>query len=125
MAAGWLFGMQSAFEKFAREHIDGRMSDVNQKLSGISHRLEKIMSKISDFATAMTAFTDRQDKAVSDLQDDVKSLNDKITELQNSAGDITPEDQAALDAIQARAGAVADKLDALDALTPPVVPTTP
>lgn len=99
-----------------------RMSEHHQ-LKHITHLLEKLMTKISEFADQMNAFTDRQDKAVADLQDDVKSLNDKITELQNSAGTVTPEDQALLDAIQARAGSVADKLDALDNLTPPVTPT--
>lgn len=82
------------------------------------------MSAISDFADKMKVFNDRQDAAVTALQGDVKSLEDQITALQGSSGAITPEDQALLDGIQARASAVADKLDALDALTPPVVPVT-
>lgn len=88
----------------------------------LGQQVENIMTKISEFADQMKAFSDRQEKAVSDLQDDVKFLTDKIAELQNSAGQITPEDQASLDALQARASAISDKLDALDALTPPVVP---
>ena len=91
------------------------------------HDLEQLkqllMATIADFSAAMTAFNDRIDVAVTDLQGDVKSLNDKITELQNSNGVITPADQALLDAIQARASGVATKLEALDALTPPVPPT--
>lgn len=83
------------------------------------------MSKISDFATAQNAFNDRMDAAVADLVADVKNLNDQIAALQNSAGQITPEDQALLDGLQARASTIADKLDALDQQTPPVVPTTP
>jgi hypothetical protein len=79
--------------------------------------------EIQAFATAVTAFLDRQDTAVTDLQGDVKSLNDQITALQNSSGAITPSDQALLDGIQARASAIADKLDALDSMTPPVAPT--
>lgn len=79
------------------------------------------MTVISDFAAAVTAFMDRQDQAVADLQGDVKSLEDQIAALQASGG-ITPADKALLDGIQARASAVADKLDALDALTPPVAP---
>ena len=71
----------------------------------------------------MKAFLDRQDTAVSDLQGDVKSLNDQIAALQASQGTITASDQALLDGIQARGSAISDKLDALDALTPPVVPT--
>lgn len=81
------------------------------------------MSKISDFSDAVTAHLDRQDAAVAGLQGDVANLEAQIEALQNSTGEISPEDQALLDAIQNRAGSIADKLDALDALTPPVAPT--
>lgn len=80
------------------------------------------MSAIADFAAKQSAFNDRMDTAITDLQGDVKSLNDQIAALQASNGTITPEDQALLDGITARSAAVADKLDALDALTPPVPP---
>ncbi len=83
------------------------------------------MSAISDFAAKVTAFFDRQDTAITDLQGDVKNLNDQIAALQASQGTITPADQALLDGIQTRAQAVSDKLDALDALTPPVPPPAP
>jgi hypothetical protein len=82
-----------------------------------------IMSAISDFSALFTAFQDRQDAAVAALQADVKNLNDQIAALQGSQGQITPSDQALLDQIQSRASSIADKLDALDALTPPVVVT--
>ncbi len=81
------------------------------------------MSAISDFAAKQNAFNDRQDKAISGLTDDIKNLTDEIAKLQASAGQITPEDQALLDGIQTRAQGISDKLDALDALTPPVAPT--
>lgn len=97
------------------------------------------MSKIADFATAQKAFNDRQGKAidtvveaVTGVQGDIKTLNDKIDALQNSAGDITPEDQALLDDLQAQASATSDRLDAaaaalkaLDDATPPAPPSTP
>jgi hypothetical protein len=83
---------------------------------------EKIMSAISDFSVKLNAFNDQMDVAVSDLQGDIKSLNDTILKLQNSTGQVTPEDQASLDALQARGQDIADKLNALDALTPPVPP---
>src|ERR1035437_568445 len=86
---------------------------------------ESIMSAISDFASAQTAFQDRMDTAVTDLQGDVKNLTDQIAALQASNGTITPADQALLDGIQTRAGTIADKLDALDSLTPPVLPPVP
>lgn len=83
------------------------------------------MSKIAEFAATMNAFTDRQDAAVAAVQADVMWLKDKIDQIQNTPGEVTAEDQALLDAIQARTAAVADKLEALDAMTPPPVPVTP
>lgn len=80
------------------------------------------MTAISEFAAKVTAFIDRQDTAVADLQGDIKSLQDQIAALQSSPGTITPEDQALLDGIQERASTVATKLEALDSLTPPVAP---
>lgn len=83
------------------------------------------MTKISDFSDAVQASFAQINMSVTDLQGDVKSLQDQIAALQNSAGTITPEDQALLDGIQSQAAAVATKLQALDDLTPPVAPTTP
>jgi hypothetical protein len=80
------------------------------------------MSAISDYAAKANAFNDRIDSAVTGLQGDVQALNDTITKLQNSAGTVTPEDQALLDQLQARAETIATKVEALDALTPPVPP---
>ena len=60
------------------------------------------MSAISDFATKQNAHNDAIDAAVSGLTGDVKNLQDQIAKLQASQGQITPEDQALLDAIDAR-----------------------
>lgn len=81
-----------------------------------------IMSKITEFADAVDAHNAAVDTAIQGLSDDIANLNKQIQDLQNSAGQITPEDQARLDAIQARSQMVADKLAALDALTPPAAP---
>lgn len=100
-----------------------KVVEIHCHVHQILKQQEQIMSAISDFAAAMAAFQARVDTAISDLQGDVKNLNDQITALQNSTGGITPADQALLDGIQAKASAVADQLDALDALTPPVTPS--
>lgn len=81
-----------------------------------------IMTAISDFSDKMAAFFTRQDTAMADLQGDVDNLQKQIAALNNSSGTITAADQALLDAIVAKAQVVSDKLDALDALTPPVAP---
>lgn len=96
---------------------------INKTALNRAKQKEKTMaSPIADFAAKQNAFNDRVDAAVSGLTEDVQTLNDKITELQNSPGSITPEDQALLDAIQTRSEAVATKLEALDGLTPPKPP---
>lgn len=93
---------------------------TKQDLMGMESRL---MSAISDFKAKQDAFNDRIDAAVTGLSGDVTALKDEIIKLQNSPGTITPEDQASLDAIQARSEAIATKLEALDALTPPAPPS--
>lgn len=95
---------------------------------GIVKKLEqmeiRIMSAISEFSTKLQAFFARSDAAIAGLTADVESLADQIRKLQETAGQITPEDQALLDDIEARTDAVATKLEALDNLTPPTPPTT-
>lgn len=83
------------------------------------------MSKISEFANVVAGAFDTIAASVDGLTTDIKTLNDKITELQNSSGTITPEDQALLDEIQAEAQALASKLATLDDQTaaPPAPPT--
>lgn len=78
--------------------------------------------EIAAFATAQNAFNDQLDAAVDGIATDIKTLNDKITELQNSPGTITPADQKLLDDIQARTQALVARVTALDDLTPPPVP---
>jgi hypothetical protein len=79
----------------------------------------KIMSAISEFAAKQAAFNDRIDAAVAGITGDIKTLNDLITTLQNTPGPISAEDQATLDALEAKGAAIAEKLEALDAVTPP------
>jgi predicted nucleic acid-binding Zn-ribbon protein len=84
------------------------------------HIQRKIMSKVSEMNAAVKASFAQMNTAIEGVKGDVASLNDKITALQNSSGELSPEDQAALDEIQSTAQAMADKLTALDSLTPPV-----
>ena len=80
------------------------------------------MSAISEFAAKQDAFNNRLGAAIDGIVADVASLNAKIEELQNTQGQITPEDQALLDSLQAKGEQLATALEAVDALTPPVVP---
>lgn len=87
------------------------------------HIGQETMSKIGDFSAAVQASFDQIGTAIDDLTGDVKNLTDQIAALQNSTGTVTPEDQALLDGIQAKASDIANKLAALDAETPPATPS--
>jgi hypothetical protein len=105
--------------------LNANLYHHNVDLLEVHKTLEKIMSAISDFAAKVTAHQDAEDAAIAGLTADVQNLNDQITALQNSQGGITPADQALLDGIESRGQVIADKLAALDALTPPVAPPAP
>ena len=97
------------------------------------------MSVIQDYAarvdeafTAIGASVDSIVTSVTGVSGDVARLKALIEQLQNSAGTVTPEDQALLDkseaavsSLSARIKNVSDSLSALDAATeePPAPPT--
>lgn len=82
------------------------------------------MEAINVFAGRVTAAFDKLGTAIDGVGDDVAFLKDQIAILQNSPGTLTPEDQATLDGIQARADTLADKVDAIDKATErPPTPT--
>lgn len=98
------------------------------------------MSKISDYTTAVNAKFDEIDSGLetsntklTGITDDVAFLKETIEKLQSNPGPITPEDQALLDAAQARVNGAATKiaafktaLEALDAATErPIEPPVP
>lgn len=96
--------------------------DLRFKLVHIIHTLERLMTIISDFVAKQNAHNDKIDDSISGLQEDIAALNAEILKLQTSSGEISPEDQASLDALDARGQSIADKIEALNALTPPVPP---
>lgn len=88
-------------------------------MSAISVYSERVNAKLDNFATS-----------VDGLVSDVAFLKAKITALQNSTGTVTAEDQALLDSLENRIGALATKIGVLDSETdsslnpvPPVEPT--
>lgn len=107
----------------------------------IIHKLNasetKLMSAIKEFADKQAAFNASVEASLNSIVTSngeevalIKQLNDTITALQNSAGAVTPEDQALIDQLEAAGQALADKADATAkaaasaaAATPPVPPT--
>ena len=82
------------------------------------------MEAIQTFATRVTEKFNAIEASVDGIVTDIADLKQQITDLQNSPGKITPEDQAALDNIELLVGSTADKVAALDAATSkPPTPT--
>lgn len=83
------------------------------------------MSAISDNDRSAISDNDRMAAAVAGLSDDIAALNARFQELQNTPVTAPPLYQALLNDIRQRGGAIAQRLDALDALIPPTRPAPP
>lgn len=83
-------------------------------------------SAIQTFAAAEEAKLTSLASAITNLGTGITALDALITQLQNSAGTITPEDQALLDQIQAHSQALVDQATAISTTAPGgTVPITP
>lgn len=82
------------------------------------------MSAISDFATKQAAFNADVSDDLDQISAAIGKLNDTITQLQNSSGTVSPEDQATIDSLQSQGTALAAKADALAGKQPPTPPTS-
>lgn len=80
------------------------------------------MSAITDFASKQQAFNARIGGAIDGLAGDIANLNGQIEALRLQLGQLSPEDQAALDELVAAGEALATRITTLDEMTPPVVP---
>lgn len=80
------------------------------------------MSKVSEYVAKQKEHNDKIDLAIAGISGDVQSLKDLIEKLQNSPSELSPEDQASLDELEAKAASTAEKLAALDALNVPPAP---
>lgn len=83
------------------------------------------MSAISEFSDRVSAHLDRLDQAHEGLSSDLADLKATIEKLQGTAGQVTPEDQALLNQLEAKIQAASDKLAAMDDLHPPTPPVEP
>lgn len=82
------------------------------------------MTAISDFAAKQNAHNTKVSDDLGAIAALLQAQNDLIKTLQNSAGPISPEDQATLDQLEANGQALQDKADALVAVPPPVLPAS-
>jgi len=86
-------------------------------------RMFVIMSlAIQEFSARVNEAFGKISTSLDGVAGDVSALKDEIAKLQSSAGEISAEDQATLDSIEAKAVAISDKLSALDDQTVPPAP---
>lgn len=109
---------------------------VLRKLDQLENLIMTLKEAFNAYVAEQTKFNDRQGVAIDSivtsqggLTGDIAELNRIITELQNSSGEVTPEDQALIDdlvakgeAASVKAEGVAAALAALDEQTVPAVP---
>jgi predicted nucleic acid-binding Zn-ribbon protein len=95
----------------------------------LSEAFQKYAADQKAFNASNKEAVDDLSDAVTGLTEDIKSLNQKIVDLQNSPDEVTPEDQARIDELQADGAALTTRLTALtaalktlDQQTPPVAP---
>jgi hypothetical protein len=100
--------------------IEQRLGQIQLSLRNLG---EIIMSAISDFAVKQNAHNAKVSSDLDAINTGISNLNALIATLQNSAGTVTPEDQATLDQIEAAGAALETKADALANVQPPAVPT--
>lgn len=83
------------------------------------------MTKITEHAERQNARLDQIDAAIGGVTEDLRVMNEMIENLQNNPGPISAEDQATLDALEARGAALSERLVALDAANPKLPTPTP
>lgn len=103
-----------------------REVSLKHETQAILHRMEemerRIMSVITQWAEQEQADLTAISGTLDTITTGIKSLDDKITALQNSPGTLTPEDQAALDGIQSASKALVTKAAAISTDAPPTTP---
>ena len=75
------------------------------------------MEAIQQFSARVAAAFGRIGTSIDGIHSDITQLKQLITDLQNSPGAISPEDQAALDVIETLATSLETRVSALDAET--------
>lgn len=83
---------------------------------------QQLMSQITDWAATEQADLSAISTTLDSITTGIKALDDLITKFQNSPGTLSPEDQAALDQIQAASKALVTKAAAID-VNPPAPPS--
>lgn len=83
------------------------------------------MSAYTQYLNDQKTFNDSVDKALTDISTLISQQNALIKQLQNSPGQVTSDDQALIDQLEANGANLVQKANALDTLNPPTPPANP
>lgn len=72
------------------------------------------MSKITDYADKANGYNDRLDAAITRLTAEIQATKDLVEKLKNQS-EMTPEEQAALQALESRGLATSNRIEGVSA----------
>lgn len=100
-----------------------RIDDLEANLQSFIHTTgARLMATIQQYAERISAHLDRIDTNVEGINGDITGLKDEIAALRTSLGQLTPEQEALLGGLETRVASMAERVQAINDLTPPVVP---
>lgn len=101
-----------------------RLNRIDALLAELLKGQKELMSKVTDFAAKEEADLTAIDTKIDTVIKGVADLDKLITDLEATlpADSLTPESQAALDALTARRTALVAKIAAIDTTAPVVAP---
>lgn len=105
------------FHHFPNSHDDKPPSWV-VALKTQMGRIEDTMSRVEEKLEELKPILEQIGAGVVGVQGDVAALSQEIATLKAQIGSLSPEQEAAFDALIAKSREAADKLTALDALNP-------
>ena len=79
-------------------HLRRETKELKHIMATYSEALKSFIAQQTTFNESISAGIDATSTSLEGLSGDLKNLNDQIAALQNSSGQVTPEDQALIDA---------------------------
>ena len=85
----------------------------------VTNSEKKIMAKFEESVATLNEKLGAVETRLSNIGGDVTTLKDEIASLKSQLGELTPEQQSAMDAVIARVDNIANQAGTIDDSTPP------
>ena len=97
-----------------------RSIDLNFEI--LMERLNTMAQDLKEYIANQRDYNNKMGEAINEIADDVKRQGELITQIQNSPGRLSAEDQTALDELEASSKDLVARLKVVNELNPPPVP---